>query len=122
MKFKIPAFVALPDHVHILINPGGTNVSLILQRIKLSFSKKVRYLLGQSSGQIWQKRFWDHIIRNQEDMNKHIDYIHYNPVKHGYTNRPHDWKYSTFPEYYKRGYYSEDWGEMDPLIKGEFGE
>jgi REP-associated tyrosine transposase len=72
---------------------------------------------------IWQRRFWDHIIRNQTDLNKHIDYIHYNPVKHGYVNSPFEWEYSSIHVYRDKGYYQSDWGMKEDLnIGGEFGE
>jgi len=69
----------------------------------------------------WQNRFWDHIIRNQDDINKHIDYIHYNPVKHGLTARPFSWEHSSIHEY--KDYYGADWGvEEKPEFGDEYGE
>jgi putative transposase len=59
---------------------------------------------------IWQRRFWEHLIRDEEDLKRHLDYIHYNPVKHGYVNSPCDWTYSSFKQYVKKGFYEMDWG------------
>ena len=80
LRFEIIAHVILPDHFHAIIDPGEYDLSNLLQRIKQSFSMDYRQRTG-ASGRVWQLRFWDHIIRDQDDMNKHIDYIHYNPVK-----------------------------------------
>lgn len=74
-------------------------------------------------GKIWQNRFWDHIIRDQDDMNRHLDYIHYNPVKHGLVDDPFLYEYSSLNLFYKHGYYQRDWGvKEEPIIEGEFGE
>jgi putative transposase len=78
---------------------------------------------GLRGGRLWQLRFWDHIIRNEKDMNHHIDYIHYNPVKHGLVKRPIDYEYSSFCEFVAEGYYSSDWGVVGKVeTGGEFGE
>ena len=69
---------------------------------------------------IWQRRFWEHLIRDQEDFNRHMDYIHWNPVKHGWVHRVADWPHSSFHEYVRRGVYAEDWcGGADDLVGGE---
>ena len=72
---------------------------------------------------IWQRRFWEHTIRDEKDFRYHFDYIHYNPVKHGLVRRVRDWPYSTFHRYARQGIYSEDWGE-EVLFESEvtFGE
>ncbi|MBD2607833.1 hypothetical protein H6G81_25770 [Scytonema hofmannii FACHB-248] len=59
---------------------------------------------------VWQRRFWEHQIRDEYDFNKHVDYIHYNPVRHGYVNIPSSWHYSSFHRYVKQGIYEIDWG------------
>jgi len=58
---------------------------------------------------IWQKRFWEHRIRNEEDMMHHVNYIHYNPVKHGLVRCPHEWPYSSFARWIKQGFYKQNW-------------
>ena len=59
---------------------------------------------------VWQRRYWEHYIRDEDDLIKHIEYIFYNPVKHGYVDAPSKWKYSSFLEYVEKGLYSIDWG------------
>ena len=123
LRFSLVAWVILPDHFHMIIDPKDSDLSLIIQKLKLSFSKKYRYISGDGFGHVWQSRFWDHIIRDQVDMNNHVDYIHYNPVKHGYVKSPFVWSPSSIHEYYKRGYYTKDWGVSEELtFVGTYGE
>ncbi|MBU1320233.1 MAG: transposase [candidate division Zixibacteria bacterium] len=123
MVFRLIAHVELPDHTHMIIDPCKCNLSSIIQKVKLSFSKKVSYALHRDCGRIWQSRFWDHMIRDQDDMNRHIDYIHYNPVKHDYADSPCDWRFSSFREYQEEGYYAPDWGTAGvPVLDGKYGE
>jgi putative transposase len=120
-SFDLVAWVILPEHFHIIVRPGTINISLLMRRIKLSFSAKYRKLLKMSSGQLWQNRFYDHVIRNQDDMNKHLDYIHFNPVKHGLVSKPFDYRYSSIHDY--RDYYSDDWGIKEDIdTTGDYGE
>lgn len=63
---------------------------------------------------LWQRRYWEHLLRNEEDWRRHMDYIHYNPVKHGYTRRPSDWPHSSFRQAVARGWYDASWGDMEP--------
>jgi len=79
--------------------------------IKARFTKLLRYGVASSCNQeIWQQRLWEHEIRNTEDLNNHLDYLHYNPVKHGYVDKVADWKYSSFHRFVDKGYYDIDWG------------
>jgi putative transposase len=73
---------------------------------------------------LWQRRFWEHEIRDQEDFNRHFDYIHWNPVKHGHVARIIDWPYSTFHKYVAQGVYSSDWGGdgIDQWIPDRFAD
>jgi putative transposase len=64
---------------------------------------------------LWQRRFWEHQIRDDEDYAKHLDYVHYNPVKHGLVTHAKDWQYSSFHRYVNRGSYEENWG-LSPSI------
>ena len=64
----------------------------------------------KNEGSVWQRRFWEHEIRNEADFINHVDYIHYNPVKHGLVQFVKDWPFSTFHRYVKEGVYPEDWG------------
>jgi putative transposase len=121
--FDMITWVVLPDHFHMLIHADNIDISNLMKKIKLSFSTKLRKLTNQQKGRVWQYRFWDHLIRSQVDLNRHIDYIHFNPAKHGYVNKPFDWRYSSIREYIERGIYPEDCGIVDPDdFKGGFGE
>lgn len=121
--FELIAWVIIPDHYHLIIDPQGHDISNIIQRIKMSFAALYRGKKSLKSGRIWQNRFWDHVIRNQLDMNRHIDYIHYNPVRHGLVKSPFAWRESSLHEYGRKGYYPPDWGQREALaIEGYFGE
>jgi putative transposase len=115
------AWVILPDHFHFLIDVKKANISKILQQIKLSYSVRFRKIHGFDYGKVWQNGFWDHVIRDQKDLNNHLDYIHYNPVKHGMTYSPFEFEHSSIQIY--KDYYQKDWGVVEPLkFDGEFGE
>jgi len=121
--FELIAWVILPDHFHLLIDPRNHDLSELMRRIKLSFSAHYRKRIGITNGRVWQYRFWDHIIRNGDDMNRHIDYTHYNPVKHGLVLDPSAYPYSSIRAYCETGLYARDWGVKDGIdIVGEFGE
>ena len=123
MKFKILAWVVLPDHFHMIIDPVNNNLSEIIQRIKMSFASHYRKENNIKSGRIWQNRFWDHILRDQRDMNHHINYIHYNPVKHLEIINPAEWKYSSIHKYLRDGLYAPNWCKIaDEIEKYEYGE
>lgn len=73
---------------------------------------------------IWQRRYWEHTIRNEDDLHRHLDYIHYNPVKHELVQKVRDWEWSSFHRYVRLGLYDADWGsEMrEKDLQGDFGE
>jgi putative transposase len=121
--FELLAWVIIPDHFHFVIGPSSWDISKLLQTIKMSFGASYRKQVGISSGRVWQNRFWDHIIRDQEDLNRHLDYVHYNPVKHGLAQSAFDWKWSSIHDYRREGCYPDDWGRRE-LHWGEtdFGE
>ncbi|NJO52668.1 MAG: transposase [Leptolyngbyaceae cyanobacterium RM2_2_4] len=116
--FIIEGIVILPDHLHTLwhLPDGDSNFSLRWMLIKRKFSAGFKTELVNLSKQakrekeIWQRRFWEHCIRNEEDWRRHMDYIHYNPVKHGYCSTPAEWQYSSFRRSVKQGLYTADWG------------
>ena len=123
LDFQIFAWVIMPDHVHFIIDPKNEDLSNIIKRIKLSFSYAYRQQAQLYRGRVWQHRFWDHVIRNERDLNTHIDYIHRNPVKHGLTQNPFAWQFSSIHQYLENGYYSSDWGIInDEEKEGDFGE
>ncbi len=122
-QFDIIAWAVLPDHFHMIIEPMRNNLSALMKSMKLSFSWHYRKRAGLVKGRVWQNRFWDHIIRDQEDLNKHIDYIHFNPVKHGIVANVIEWKYSSLHQYFEDGLCSKEWSSTEKLsFVGEFGE
>jgi len=115
--FRLLAYVILPNHFHWLMrseDPQG-NFSRILQSFKRNYTRNYKTERGiEGSLRLWQPRFWDHLIRNERDLASHIDYIHYNPVKHEYVAHPEDWAHSTYRHWMERGYYETGWGWDDP--------
>ena len=119
--FRMLAYVALWDHIHLLLQPAEeVSFSQIMHSIKRGTTFRVKAgQQGEGSLRLWQDRFWDHMIRDQEDLNRHLDYIHYNPVKHGYVRRPEDWRRSSYAAWLARGYYESGWGHAEPSsVKG----
>jgi len=126
--FNIDAIVVLPDHLHTIwtLPEKDADFSTRWKLIKSSFSKQYQdtgftylsdSLVRKGESGIWQRRFWEHLIRNQDDFNRHCDYIHYNPVKHGFVESPSQWKFSSFSKFVKQGFYEENWGiNMDKKI------
>jgi putative transposase len=117
--FKLDATVILPEHLHaILTLPTGDNdFATRWMLIKTGFSRqlpkresinKSRKLKGERG--IWQRRYWEHHIKDDNDFEKHVNYIHYNPVKHGYVASPVDWQYSTIHHYISKGIINESLG------------
>ena len=113
--FKIDAICILPDHLHcIWTMKEDSNYSIRWQMIKINFSRQYRYINSGFKKKIWQPRFWEHVIRNKDDFQRHIDYIHYNPVKHGLVASAGDWHFSSFRKFYERGFYDSGWGDVEP--------
>jgi len=115
--FSIDAIVILPDHLHLVLGlpKGETDFSQRLRLIKHHLSIHIdapRNHRGEK--RIWQRRFWEHLLRDEQDWRNHIDYIHYNPVKHGYVQRPLDWPHSSFSRAVRKGWYDENWGSAPP--------
>jgi putative transposase len=71
---------------------------------------------------LWQRRYWEHRIRNEADFARHVDYIHFNPVKHGHSQTPQGWPYSTVRRFIAMGMLPADWGTGAVPTDGEFGE
>ncbi|MBU4352864.1 MAG: transposase [Nanoarchaeota archaeon] len=111
--FRLLAYVLLPDHFHWLmrvVSESG-NFSEVMQSIKRNFTLNYKHAHHiNTTLNIWQPRFWDHVIRNEHDLEKHFDYVHWNPVKHGYVRYPEDWPHSTYAHWLKLGYYGPEWG------------
>lgn len=123
--FKIEAVVVLPDHLHTIwtLPEGDTDFSLRWRQTKAAFSrglaKDERISASRARKQergIWQRRFWEHAIWDSNDFQRHVDYIHYNPVKHGYVGQVTDWPYLSFHRFVRLGHLPVDWaGAGDDL-------
>lgn len=115
--FTMEAIVILPDHVHCIwrMPPWDSNYSVRWRLIKSHFSGGLNHSVNKrGEKEIWQRRFWEHLLRDDEDWRKHMEYIHYNPVKHGYVEHPGDWPYSSFRQAMTDGLYASDWGTVAP--------
>lgn len=135
--FDIDAFVILPDHIHIIwtLPEGDADFSLRWRLVKEAFTKRFvrahqpieRNASRHSKGEqgVWQRRFWEHVIRDDADFAAHLDYIHYNPVRHGLVTAARDWPHSSFSDWIARGVYEPHWvsNDMPPLpdwaVRGE---
>jgi putative transposase len=126
--FTTIASVLLPDHLHTIwtLLPEEADYSGRWQAIKAKFTtawlasggKELDVPPGydrQRRRGVWQPRFMEHTIRDETDLHSHADYIHYNPVKHGYARSPAEWPWSTFNRYVRSGDYTADWGSTEPL-------
>jgi putative transposase len=128
--FRIDAFVVLPDHLHAIwtLPDGDSDFSMRWRLIKTRFARALprteplsttRVANGERG--IWQRRFWEHLIRNDNEFGHYADYCAINPVKHRHVRRAVDWPYSSFHRDLRRGIYTEDWGTAID-VTGAFGE
>jgi len=134
--FTTVAICLLPEHLHCIwtLPEDDQNYSLRWKEIKRLFTRgylreigpgEVRNSSRQTRGEaaIWQRRFWEHTLRDEDDLHRHMDYIHFNPVKHGMVKRVSEWPWSSFHRYVKMGYYDLDWGPPEEKAEGKaFGE
>jgi putative transposase len=126
MPFQIPAMVVLPDHFHAIwsLPRGDDDFSKRMKLIKALVSKSCtqagiveapksasRVIRGERG--FWQRRFWEHLIRDETDFERHFHYIHFNPVKHGYVRHALDWPHSSYHRYVAKGIYQPDWRWQD---------
>jgi REP-associated tyrosine transposase len=121
-QFKLEAIVVLPDHLHCLwtLPTGDAAFSVRWSQIKAGFSRGVPKagrrrpsLVTKRERGLWQRRYWEHLVRDQKDFRHCLDYIHYNPIKHGYVTRAMDWPHSSFRRWVAKGVYPLDWA-TDP--------
>ena len=125
-KYEIIAICVLPEHIHLILYLKDiNNYPKIISSIKHYFSRnvgqvcptdnlKIGYRNKREKG-IFQRRYWEHTIRNEEELNKQINYIHYNPVKHGYVHSVKDWDFSSFHKFVQLGFYEENWGDLKDI-------
>ena len=123
MPFDIVAAVVLPDHMHFIwsLPPGDSDYSKRIGKFKAQFTKtfhedsKQKSVVSASRAKhresdVWQRRFWEHTITDEDEFQRLFDYIHFNPVKHGYAVCPHDWKASSFIKWVERRVVDQRWG------------
>ena len=119
--FSVDAEVILPDHLHVLwsLPDHDSDYATRIRVVKTAFTKSLDLSHRGSSSvsrkakgerDVWQRRYWEHMIRDERDFRVHLDYIHYNPVKHGFVARATDWPWSTLRDWIERGTYDADWG------------
>ena len=119
--FEIEAQVILPEHLHTIwrLPAGDADFAGRWRLIKSNFTRwylssrprppRSASRLSKQEQAVWQRRYWEHLIRDDRDFGAHLDYIHYNPVKHGLVRAPRDWPHSTFQQWVESGAYQEDW-------------
>jgi putative transposase len=129
--FETIAICVLPDHLHAVLSlpENDTGFAARWMLIKSGFSRGLPAAAARSASKvtkrekgIWQRRYWEHAIRDERDFERHVDYIHYNPVKHGLVSRVLDWPHSSFHRFVERGILPLDWGGDLADITGGFGE
>jgi putative transposase len=124
--FTIDAFVQISDHFHCLwtLPEGDSDLSTRMRLIKTFVTKQYGKQLGintdistsrqkRQERNLWQRRFWEHLIRNDRDFTKHCDYIHYNPVRYQLCLTPQDWQFSTIHRFIQQGVYPQNWGMIE---------
>jgi putative transposase len=129
-RFETIAICILPDHLHAVwsLPLDDADFAGRWSRIKSGFSRGLEAATRSPSkvvkreNGLWQRRYWEHVIRDDDDLARHVDYLHYNPVKHGLVSRVCDWPYSSFHSYVARGILSADWGANVHDGAGAFGE
>ena len=130
LPFRIDGWVVLPDHMHCLwtLPEGDSDFPDRWRRIKAGFSKSLpdtqrlqHPRFGKGDRGVWQRGYWEHTIRDDRDYAAHMDYIHFNPVKHGLTESPSDWPFSSFRRCLAAGLYPAGWlgGGVEPAESGE---
>lgn len=120
--FEITGAVVLPDHLHFLwtLPANDSNYSYRVSRLKVLFTKSLRgkkyqpqntstSRIKHRESDVWQRRFWEHTIKNENEFENFLNYIHYNPIKHGLVSCPHLWQYSSFKTYINKGVYEKNW-------------
>ena len=129
--FTIEAIVVLPDHLHAIwtLPPGDADFANRWRLIKTEFSRGIEANERRSRSRttkgergLWQRRYWEHTLRDEDDLERHCNYIHFNPLKHGYVSKISAWPYSSFQRYVRLGIYPLDWataGETEGAVFGE---
>jgi putative transposase len=125
--FELLAMVVLPDHLHCIwqLPDGDSDFAKRWMLVKRHFSRATPATEGDVSASrrrkreraIWQRRYWEHRIRDEDDFARHLDYIHYNPVRHGHAQSPWEWPYSSLAACTRRGWYLPNWGTNPDQVR-----
>ncbi len=124
--FSMPAWVVLPDHLHCIwvLPEGDADIATRWRHVKTTFSRMMppgesrsARRVAKAERGIWQRRYWEHLIRDETDLRAHVDYIHINPVKHGHVARATDWPHSSFHRYVARGWLAQDWPRVPDRVR-----
>ena len=135
LPFVIDAWVLLPDHLHCVwtLPPDDADFATRWKLIKTKVTQQCgdrlmrdKYMTARRKekrqGTLWQNRYWEHQIRDEHDFARHVDYVHWNPVKHGHVKCVADWPHSSFHRYVKEGIYPHDWvGRVTPAVEQDVG-
>ena len=129
--FTIEAIVVLPDHLHAIwtLPPGDADFANRWRLIKTGFSRGIEANERRSRSRttkgergLWQRRYWEHTLRDENDLERHCNYIHFNPLKHGYVSKISEWPYSSFQRFVRLGVYPLDWATAEETEGADFGE
>jgi REP-associated tyrosine transposase len=130
--FETVAICVLPDHIHAIwqLPPNDADFPPRWSLIKSGFSRGLAIIdalrtpskIVKRERGLWQRRYWEHVIRDEADLERHVDYIHFNPAKHGLFSRVGDWPHSSFKQYVARGDLLPDWGGDMRNLAGEYGK
>jgi putative transposase len=127
--FEVDAIVVLPEHLHCIwtLPPGDADFATRWRLVKTWFTKHCdpalrpapnRVRAARNEQALWQHRYWEHMLRDETDFERHVEYIHFNPVKHGLVAAAMDWPYSSFRRYVEAGIYPSDWGRGEMVFDG----
>lgn len=129
--FTVDAVVVLPEHLHAIwtMPSGDADYATRWRLIKTVFSRGIEAAERRSTSRegkgergIWQRRYWEHTLRDERDFERHYDYIHFNPVKHGHVSTVSEWPYSSYQRFVELGVYQVDWASGKNDEASDFGE
>ncbi len=120
-KVDLKAWVLFQDHFHAILNAGNRDVCALVRLFRVTYSMNARARGG--SGCFWHCQFWCHMISDDSDFLRHLDYVHFNPVYHDICRNPFEYPFSSLTRWYRKGLYPCDWGRVEvPECAGYFGE
>ena len=128
--FAIDAIIVLPEHLHMIVTmpPSDAGYDTRIRFLKSCFSRRLKqsgvpvHRNERGEYDLWQRRYWEHTIRDDDDLQRHVDYIHFNPVKHGHALRAADWPHSSIHRYIRFGWMNQDWAFEAGDVRAVYGE